>query len=69
MPDKDVAKQLDAFELEFKFIEHLIDSLYQLPPDHRYQQETLETLHTHRLEMRKSYDEMRTELMERLFST
>ena len=62
-----LAHCFDAFEIELKYVESLIDMLYQLPRNHDYAQKTLEDLHTHRLNMRETYDKIRDEIMMRSF--
>ena len=63
MPDDDLAKRIDAFELELTCMESLIDILYVTPTYHPYHARYLEDLHTHRLNMREKYDDIRSEMI------
>ena len=59
-----ITKRIDAFELELTYVESLIDMLYATPLDHEYRQKTIEDLHTHRLNMREAYNDIRGEIIE-----
>lgn len=64
MSQQQIAKRIDAFELELKYVEALIDMLYATLLDHEYRQKTLEDLHTHKLNMRKTYNDIRSEVIQ-----
>ena len=63
MSQQTISKRIDAFELELTYVEALIDMLYATPLDHEYRNKTLEDLHTHRLNMRETYNDIRDEII------
>ncbi len=64
MSQQPITERIDAFELELTYVEALVDMLYATPLDHEYRNKTLEDLHTHRLNMRKAYNDIRSEIIE-----
>ncbi len=66
MPNRMLAKQIDAFELELSLVETLIDRLGELAIQDLHFHKTFNDLQQHRLQMRKTYDVIRPELFHRL---
>lgn len=58
-----IAQRIDAFEVELVYVEALIDMLYVTPLKTNQAKKTLEDLHTHRLNMRQAYNNIRGEII------